>query len=217
MRFCLPPHVISKYKGIFITGTDTGVGKTFIACIIAQELRKKSISVGVMKPVSSGGRQDALLLKKSAGVDDSIDIINPVYFKKPLAPCIAARFENRNINLIKILKSYKNLCRRHKFLIIEGVGGLMVPITSKMFIADLAGLFGLPLIIVSRPGLGAINHTLLTINYARQRRLKILGFVVNYIKPLKKGFAEKTNPKIVGELGKIKFLGDVPYIPNAKC
>lgn len=215
MRFYLPSDLLSGHKGVFITGTDTGVGKTFIACLIARELRKKGISIGVMKPISTGSRHDALLLRKSAGVDDPLDEINPVYFKKSLAPCVAARFENRNINLTKILKSYKNLCLRHKFLIVEGIGGLLVPITDKAFTADLAKMFGLPLVIVSRPGLGAINHTLLTINCARQRGLKILGFVLDYAKPMKKGLAEKTNPKIISELGKIKFLGDFPY--TRKC
>lgn len=211
MRFYLPSDLLSGHKGVFITGTDTGVGKTFIACLIARELRKKGISIGVMKPVSTGGRQDALLLKKYAGVDDPLDEINPIYFKKSLAPCVAARFENRNINFTKILKSYKNLCRRHKFLIVEGIGGLLVPITDKAFTADLAKMFGLPLLIVSRPGLGAINHALLTINCARRHGLKILGFVINYTEKCKKGFAERTNPGIISKLGKVKFLGEFTY------
>lgn len=212
MKFCLPEFAVNKYKGIFVTGTDTGVGKTKIACLIAEDLRKKGISVGVMKPISSGGRQDALLLKKSANADDPLNEINPVYFKKPLAPWIAARLEKKKINFAKIYNAYKKLCRRHNFLIVEGAGGLLVPIANNMYMVDLAKKFNLPLIIVSRSGLGAINHTLLTINCARQRGLKILGFVLNYTKHTRKDVAEKTNPKVISKLGKIIFLGSVTYI-----
>lgn len=200
-----------SYKGVFITGTDTGVGKTRVACLIAEELRGKGISFGVMKPISSGGREDAILLKKASGVDDSLDDINPVYFKKALAPWIAARFERNKLNLSSILKSYKKLCRRHNFLLVEGAGGLLVPITEKLFMADLAKMFGLPLVIVSRPGLGSINHTLLTINCARRYGLKVLGFIMNYTRRSKKGLAEKTNPGVISRLGRIRFLGAIPY------
>ncbi len=210
MRFCLPNAVLSGYKGIFITGTDTSVGKTKVACVIAEDLRKKGISVGVMKPISSGGRRDALLLRKSAGVDDPLNDINPVYFKEPLAPLVASKIEKKEISLTKIIRAYKDLCQRHNFLIVEGTGGLMVPITNNMYMADLAKMFGLPLVIVSRPGLGTINHTLLTINCARQYGLKILGFVVDYTRDGGKGLAEKTNPEIIRKLGKIKFLDNSP-------
>lgn len=195
-------------KGIFITGTDTGVGKTRVACLIAEELRKNGASIGVMKPISSGGREDAISLKEASGVEDTLDDINPVYFKKALAPWVAAR---RKINLGKILRSYKKLRQRRNFLIVEGAGGLLVPITEKFYMADLVKMFGLPLLIVSRPGLGSINHTLLTIRCARQYGLKVLGFVMNYTKQSKKGLAEKTNPKVISRLGKVRFLGEVPY------
>lgn len=203
--------MVSRYKGIFITGTDTCVGKTYIARIIAEGLKKKGVSVGVMKPISSGGREDAILLKKSAGVDDPLDDINPVYFKKPLAPWVAATLQKKSVNLTKILNSYKNLCRRYKFLLVEGAGGLLVPITKNLYMADIARMFGLPIIIVSRPGIGTINHTLLTINCARQYGLKVLGFVVNYTNRCKKGLAERTNPSVISKLGRIRFLGVLPY------
>lgn len=211
MTFYLPLSVVSRHKGIFIAGTDTCVGKTYIAGGIARRLREKGVSVGVMKPISSGGREDAILLKKSAGVDDSLDDINPVYFKNPLAPWVAATLQRETINITKILNAYKNLCRRHKFLIVEGAGGLMVPITRSLYMVDLARMFGLPIIIVSRPGLGTINHTLLTINCARRYGLRVLGFVVNYTSRYRKGLAEKTNPSVISKLGKVRFLGDVLY------
>lgn len=216
MKFSFPLSLTSKYKGIFVTGTDTGVGKTFIAGLIVRGLNKKGIAVGVMKPVSSGGREDALLLKKIAGIDDPIDDINPVYFEKSIAPLIASRIEKKYINLDNVLQSYKKLCRKYNFLIVEGAGGLKAPITKDIYIADLAKRFGLPLIIVSHPGIGAINHTLLTIDCARMYGLKILGFVMNYNKNHKKGLAEKTNPRVISRLGRIKFLGNVSYKANGQ-
>lgn len=214
MRFPFPISLVKKYNGIFITGTGTGVGKTTVAGIIAHRLREKGISVGVMKPISCGSRRDALSLKKIADVTDSIDEINPIYLKKPLAPLVSAGFENKRINLDKILTAYKKLCQRYNFLIVEGAGGLLVPITKKIYMADLARMFGLPLIIVSYPGIGSINHTLLTINCARSYGLEILGFVFDYTNPCKKGLAEKTNPEVISTLGRVRFLGNVPYKPR---
>lgn len=215
MRFRFPANIHREYKGIFITGTDTGVGKTQAAGLIAKGLREKGISVGVMKPVASGGRKDALLLKNAAGVDDPIDDINPVYLKKPLAPQVAVKFEKKRINLDKILKVYKKLCRRHNFLVVEGAGGLLVPIKQNIYIVNLARELNLPLVIVSRPGLGTINHTLLTIDCAKRYGLKVLGFIINYTKPCRKGLAEKTNPGIISKLGKVRFLGNIPYMADS--
>lgn len=211
MIFCLPSPLVSRCKGVFITGTDTGVGKTYVGRIIAERLKKKGVLVGVMKPISCGGRADAILLKKSAGIDDPIDDINPVYFRNPVSPLVASRIEKKKISIDRILRVYKDLRGRHRFLIVEGAGGLLVPIKERFYMADLARMFGLPLIIVSRPTVGTINHTLLTIRIARQYGLKILGFVIDYTEKCRKGLAEKTNPSVIARLGKVRFLGEITY------
>jgi len=207
-----PLSVVKKYRGIFVTGTDTGVGKTYVSGIIAESLKKHGIDVGVMKPVACGDRGDAVLLKSRAGSNDPMDLINPIFFKKSLAPYVAAKLEKRKIDFSKIRMCYEKLRTRHDFLIVEGVGGLLVPITEKYYVADLAKEFNLPLVIVARPNLGTINHTMLTINCARSYGLKILGFYTNYNISYKRGLAEKTNANTIDLLGKIKYLGDISYL-----
>jgi dethiobiotin synthetase len=208
----LPLENCKNYKGVFITGTDTGVGKTVVSGILVKELKSIFKNIGVMKPVSSGSRSDAVFLKKVSGVKDSLDSINPVYFKKSLAPLAAAINENKKTDLKKIKNAYLKLRKRYNFLDVEGAGGLLVPVTENVFMADLAKMFALPVIVVTRPGLGTINHTLLTINCARQYGLTVLGFLVNYTSRQKRGLAERTNPEIIQRLGKVTFLGTIPYI-----
>lgn len=200
-----------KNKGVFITGTDTEIGKTFVAGLVVKELKRKGINPGVMKPFASGSREDALYLKKIAKVNDSLETINPVFFRKPLAPYVAAQLSKKRIYLNKVWNAYKILKNKYDFLVIEGAGGLFVPITNKIHIIDVAKKFNLPLIIVSRPGLGTINHTLLTVKCARDYGLEIEGVIINYSKPQKKELAEKTNPDIIMKFGKVRILGIVPY------
>ena len=212
MRFNLSRSILKKTKGIFITGTDTEVGKTVVAALLVKELKKIYKSVGVMKPFASGGRDDALLLKSAAGVTDSIDLINPVYFKKALAPLVAARYEKKKVDLNRIKQAFNKLAKKHEFMIVEGAGGLLVPVTKKKYILDIIKMLNLPLIIVARPGLGTINHTLLTAKAARNSDIDVLGFVINNTSKHRKGLAEKTNPAVISELSKIKYLGEVPFL-----
>ena len=226
-------------KGVFITGTDTEVGKTFIAGLIVKELREEGINVGVMKPVATGSREDAIFLRGVAEVSDPLELINPVFLKKPLAPWVAARIDRKRINLEKIWQAYKTLKKKYDYLVVEGTGGLLVPVTRKVYpvrkglserrgvkkrksfsngvyMIDIAKRFRLPLVIVSRPGLGAINHTLLTLNYAMDYGLKVVGFIINYTKPYKRGLVERTNPQVISRLGGIRLLGEIPYIGERK-
>lgn len=198
-------------RGVFVTATDTGVGKTVVAGMLVRQLRAQGYSVGVMKPVASGGRSDARYLKRVAGVDDPLPLINPICLSKPLAPLVAAQREKRKINLVRIWSAYRELRSKYDFIVVEGIGGLLVPVTSRMRIVDIARRFALPVIIVARPGLGTINHTLLTIDYLRKIGLPIAGVVLNYARPYRRGLAERTNPAVIEKLGRVKILGIVPY------
>jgi dethiobiotin synthetase len=198
-------------SGIFITATDTGIGKTYIACRLAQSLRKAGVNVGVMKPIATGSRSDARLLSKAQGGTEPLELINPVFLKPPLAPDVASQISHRKVYLSKIWKAFNVLRKRHDFLIIEGIGGLLVPIKNNFFVRDLSLEFGYPLLIVSRPTLGTINHTLLTFSEAKRAGLKTLGIVFNYYKPFKKGVAERTNPRVIKHITKAPLVAGVPF------
>lgn len=210
--------------GIFITGTDTDVGKTAVAAGLAGALKLRGYDIGVMKPLQSGAAlrkgklysQDAELMKKAVDSQDEDELICPVLLKEALAPGIAAEIEGKSIDINIILKSYGKLERRHDFVVVEGAGGIAVPIKERFLISDLIKLFGLPAIVVARPGLGTINHTFLTIEYARKCGIHVIGVIINNYHG---GMAEETNPRIISSLTDIPILGIIPHDPKicTKC
>ncbi|MEK6646509.1 MAG: dethiobiotin synthase [Candidatus Firestonebacteria bacterium] len=195
-------------KGIFITGTDTGVGKTLIVAGIAKMLLEKGVRVGIIKPISSGGipSQDIIYLQKCLSYKN---IISPIQFKLPLAPYAAAKLENKSINFKKIFKSLDNLSKNCDFVIAEGIGGAMVPILKNYFVTDLIKDFKLPVIILSRPGLGTLNHTFMTIEVLEKRKIKILGVIINGFKKI--GVPEKTNSDIIEEISGYPILAKIKW------
>ncbi len=209
----------SMQRGIFITGTDTGVGKTYVAAGIAEALRAKGLNVGVMKPVETGCRlrsgklipADVIRLVRAASSNDPIALINPYRFRQPLAPAVAARFEGKRILVSRIMHAYRTLLRKHDFMIIEGAGGIMVPLTRNYLFLDLARSIGLPVMIVARPGLGTINHTLLTIDVLRERGISTSGVVINHTNKKQLGLAEETSPGMIEKISQVPVLGTVPY------
>ena len=200
-----------KSKVIFITATDTGVGKTIAALVLGVLLKEKGHDIGVMKPVQCAGK-DARFLKKALGLGDALELINPFYAPEPLSPHLAFRRAKIKFEIKRVKECLKILRARHDIIIVEGAGGLMVPLTNRYYNADLIGDLKAEAIIVSRPGLGTINHTLLTINEARKRCLKIKGVIFCHIKPGKKGLPENTNPKEIEKLSGVKILGSIPYL-----
>lgn len=171
-------------SALFITGTDTGVGKTVVACAIAEALRRRHIDVGVMKPIETGvgsqGPLDAISLAEAAGVDDLIDLVCPQRFELPAAPSVAAAHEGRTVDLAAIRAAHAELARRHDLLLVEGAGGVLVPIAAGFSMIDLAAEFGAPLVVVTRASLGTINHTLLTLEAIERRGLRLAGVVISH-------------------------------------
>ena len=206
-------------KGLFITGTDTGVGKTHCAVALVRELRGRGIDVGVMKPAETGCRNvrgrllpsDAVTLMKAAGVQDDLSAVNPYRFAQPLAPSLAAALKGQEISKGRILQAFRLLSRLHEWMVVEGAGGILVPLTGRCSFLDLAADMDLPVLIVARPGLGTINHTLLTVQALQQRKVPIAGIVINYAEDLNRGPAERTGPAEIERLSRVKILGTLRH------
>ena len=210
-------------KGWFVTGTDTGVGKTAIAGALAMLVREAGKRVGVFKPVASGCRrdmrlglvcEDAEFLAHCADSPHSLATINPVRYAGDLAPMVAAECKKRPIDWEAIDRSFQQISSTSDWMIVEGAGGLLVPVDRENNMADLARRWRLPLVIVARPGLGTINHTLLTIEAARARHLNIAAVVINRYRPGSATLAEETNPEVIGRLAKIDIPLIVPFDPK---
>lgn len=201
--------------GIFITGTDTNIGKTVVASGLAGALKNRGYSIGVMKTVQSGAAfekgihysQDARLMMKAVKSNDAVGLTCPVLLHLPLAPATAAEMEGKTIDLELIKSSFVELEKRHDLVIVEGAGGIAVPVHKKFLISDLISLLDIPVIIVARPSLGTINHTFLTIEHARMSGLSIIGLIINNYKG---GIAEEKSPKAITELTGIPLLGIIP-------
>jgi len=212
-------------KGMFITGTSTGVGKTVITGGLAKALESMGIDVGVMKPLESGCRKkggrlipkDAIFLRNMASVEDDLNLINPYRFRSPLAPAVAAEIEGIEITVERIVEVYQILEDRHDLMLVEGIGGLLVPVKGVcrvyVLISDLIKTLGLPLLVVARADLGTINHTLLTVRYAETIGLEVLGVVFNNLKR-NQGLAEKENRKVLPKLLDGVSFWEIPFIAS---
>lgn len=190
-------------RGLFITGTDTGVGKTWMTAMIARELMGDGTEVGVYKPVCSGmeigpdGEKfwpDIAILSEAIGRRYPAERICPQRFEAPLAPPVAARLEGMTVDSSRLRSAARWWRGRVDLLLIEGVGGLLCPLTETETVADLAGDLGYPLLIVGRLGLGTINHTLLTVETARSRGLPVAGIILNDLDGQSADIRRDTNP-----------------------
>jgi len=209
-------------KGIFVTGTDTEVGKTVVAAGLAGAIKKRGVNVAVMKPIATGTAMtmdgpvsdDVRFLLKSIECDLDLDLVNPITTGLPLAPLVASRLDKFEIELDKVRDAYLKLSQMHDFVVVEGIGGILVPIKEDYFVIDMIEDLGLPIIVVARPGLGSINHTLLTLREATRRGIDVRGFLVNELDPHGEGIAEKTNPEVIKEISRIPLLGVLPFDPE---
>lgn len=207
----------AQHKGLFITGTDTGIGKTTISGAIARFLVSNGVDCGVMKPIETGCRmgkrglipRDGNYLKQAAKSKDPLDLITPCRFQQPLAPYAAVlQGEKNTLSFSKIQKACDTLFERHDFLVVEGAGGLLVPLTRHLMMIDLIRLLNLPVLLVARSGLGTLNHTLLTLRQGKSHGLSFFGVVLNRISK-KKEPSEATNLKILSE--HLPVFGPLPF------
>ena len=210
-------------KPIFVTGTDTGIGKTVVTCALAAFFAlRKGLDVGVMKPLEAGltlhGKDllpwDAIMLKEASGSQDDLSLINPYCFESPLAPETASELEHVHVDLELLDRIYGRLRTSHQVLFIEGAGGILVPIRRNFFYVDLMKRWEVRVLVVARLGLGTINHTLLTCAYLKHAGISIAGVILNDSEG-KKDLAAKTNPDMLARYLDVPLLGLFPHLENA--
>ncbi len=207
-------------RGIFITGTDTGVGKTVVSAALTLGLQRQGRHVGVMKPIETGISasnmmgSDAAKLRTLVADEIPFEEVSPYRFALPLAPRAAAQAEHRTIDPDTIRHTYGLLADRFDYMVVEGAGGVFVPIAPQTDVTDLISQLTLPVVIVGRSGLGGINHARLTIEALRQRNIQIVALVLNQTVPVRTQIArtqEQTTVDLLRQEAGVPVLGPIPY------
>jgi dethiobiotin synthetase len=201
---------------LLITGTDTEAGKTVVTTALAAYWQKyyPQRSLGIMKPIQSGVG-DRELYQTLFNLEQSSEEITPLYFQAPLAPPIAAAKENRQVDLAIVWRSLLALQKQRDFVLVESLGGLGSPITDELTVADLAGEWRLPTVLVVPVRLGAISHAVANVALARQTKINLRGIILNCTQPrTEEEIADLTPPKLIQSLTNIPVLGCVPYLEN---
>jgi dethiobiotin synthetase len=196
-----------------ITGTDTAVGKTYISTVLLTLLRRRGLSVAAMKPVETGVKaddpaSDAMRLREAAGATDPIELVRPLLLAEPLAPWVALNRSGGTVDLGALDETYRQLSEGRDAILVEGAGGLLVPLTRDLAYDGLFVGWGLDLVIVAGNRLGALNHTLLTVRAAHDAGLRVRGVVLNTMSADARGIAESTNLEALAER-----LDPVPVLP----
>lgn len=211
-------------NGVFVAGTDTGVGKTLVSAALARRLVRLGCAVGVMKPVETGvssavpDQSDAARLMAAAQVDDSLDCVSPYRFPLPLAPLSAASAEGQRIDQDIIMDRYAQLAARHACLVVEAAGGVLVPMGQDWDLRDLIVRLRLPVILVGRVGLGGINHALLTLEALEHRKIPVVALMLNEpASPAGPVQAEqqRSTVALLRERVSVPVLGPLPYQSRA--
>jgi dethiobiotin synthetase len=205
-------------KGLFVTGTDTGVGKTIITSGIAAVLKEYQMDIGVYKPFLSGisrehPESDTSLLKEGSQTSLTNEEITPFEFREPLAPYVAGKLEGKSIFLKDVLNHWEQIKEKHHYFLVEGAGGISVPLGPDFLVCDLIKSLDLPTIIVTRPNLGTINHTFLTVKYAQSMGISIAGIIING-KNSDTDLAELTNPYVIESQCGVPILGITPRLKS---
>ncbi len=215
--------MIQGLEGIFVTATDTGVGKTFVSALLLRVLLNLDVKATYFKPVATGCAvkgstlvaEDLEFVQKVSGAPLKDSSHCPLKFLKPLAPLAASRLEGKEVKISTIMTAFQELRDAYSFVVAEGVGGVLVPLTENYTLLDFVEEARLPSIVIARPGLGTINHTLLTLGALKAREIPVLGFITNGRKD-PDDEAAATSPGIIEEFSHVPFLGHIPgYDPKA--
>lgn len=211
--------------GTFIIGTDTEIGKTTFAAGFAHLLKEKGYNVGVMKPIATGSKKysnkfkslDTKILTTATRNQEGDDVINPFFYKIPSAPYLATKIllNSTKIDLNIIKKKYMELQKKYDYMIVEGIGGLMVPLTRDQYVANLAKRLNLPIVIVMSNKVGTLNHVIMTSIMCKNYKLKILGIVINHTIQADDKKSKQINdflPEVVKDLTGLEILAVVPFL-----
>ena len=192
---------------VFVTGSDTGVGKTQFAVWLLRMLRSSGLRSAGMKPICCGDRRDAELLLAASSEGLTIDDVNPMWLRTPAAPFTAAMVEKRSVDIEPIVKKFLELDHRFECVVVEGVGGWLVPIRTDYFVGDLAAALKLPVIVVAENRLGCLNHTLLTIRSVEAHGLMCAGVILNNFGSTA-DIASRTNPEVLQQCLSVPIVAD---------
>lgn len=204
-------------------GTDTGVGKTLVTAALAFHLKRRGLTVGVMKPIETGvsesnkSRSDAARLQGIVDSEETLGAISPYQFDLPVAPLAAAQAERRTIDPAVIRQVYRLLSDRYAYMVVEGIGGVRVPIAPRSDVMDLVCRLKLPVVVVGRAGLGGINHALLTLEALRRGKIQIVALVLNRTHPVRSAVArlqEKSTLESLRKQAGVPVVGPLPYEPG---
>ena len=205
-------------KSLFITGTDTDVGKTYIAAGLAVAFRKMGINVGVMKPFAAGRAQkkgykseDIVILSRAAKACDPEKLVNPQFFKIPASPYTAWKTLKTKPKISTILSSFKKLTKLHDMILVEGMGGIMTPILKNYYITNLIKEMKIPTVIVTRSKIGTVNHTIMTCKMCEKYKIPVKGIIINNFDD---GYPIPELKRDLQNLTGIKVLGSIPFIKN---
>lgn len=205
-------------KSLFVAGTDTDVGKTYIAAGLAVAIRKMGIDVGVMKPFAAGSAQkkgykseDIEILSRAAQVCDPENLVNPQFFPIPASPYTAWKKLKTKPKVSTILSSFKKLSKLHDMLLIEGMGGIMTPILKNYYITNLIKEMKIPTVIVTRSKIGTVNHTIMTVKMCEKYKIPIKGIIIN---DFDKGYPIKDLKRDLENLTDVPVLGAIPFIKD---
>ncbi len=205
-------------KSIFIAGTDTDVGKTYITAGLAVTFRKMGINVGVMKPFAAGTAQkkgfkseDSEILSNAAQVRDSESLINPQFFPIPASPYTVWKNLKIKPKIPTILASFKKLSKLHEMILVEGMGGIMTPILKDYYITNLIKEMKIPTVIVTRSKIGTINHTIMTVKMCEKYKIPVKGIIINNFDD---GYPVNELKRDLQNLTGIKVLGSIPFLKD---
>jgi dethiobiotin synthetase len=199
------------HSGLFITGTDTGVGKTRFCALLVRALRARGIDAVGIKPFCCGDRSDAEQLSEASEGVIPIADVNPVWLRVPAAPYAASLIENRLLDVATAVETIQRLSKQHTFLVVEGVGGWRVPLTQNLCMSEFARSLGFPVVAVSANRLGAINHTQLTVDSILASKMSLLGIVLNHPETDTESPATLTNRAVLEQLLTVPILGELEH------